>query len=131
MHTTNIALTLAAAASTVLAKTAYVPPPMLAMKAAQQDSGCTLPREFTVKDFAGATNDTKAKPPTLKSFEFNFSDVDTQIDTRCQFNSTSKSMAPEGQVARYACEDDQAQFIWVQDKSMLAMIEQVCPSDDG
>lgn len=131
MHLTKLTLALAAAASTALAKTAYVPPPMLASKAAEQDSGCTLPREFVVSDFAGATNDTKGSPPPLTSFEFSFADAGTHIDTRCQFNSSSKSAAPEGQVARYACDNEHVQFIWVQERSMLAMIERVCPGTNG
>lgn len=117
------------AATGALAKTAYLPPPMLASKAAEQDSGCTLPREYTVRNFVGATNNTKTAK--LTSFEFKFSDEATQINTRCQFNSSSTPKSPGASAPRYSCEDKHVQFIWQQSMSNLFMIERVCPGADG
>ena len=129
MRLETLALTFGAATAAALAKTAYLAPPMLASKAAEQDSGCTLPREYTVRDFVGATNDTKKA--TLASFEFKFSDEATQINTRCQFNSSSTPKSPGGSAPRYPCDDKHVQFIWQQSMSNLFMIERVCPGTDG
>ncbi|ROT40041.1 hypothetical protein SODALDRAFT_332198 [Sodiomyces alkalinus F11] len=87
---------------------------------------CTLPAEFTIKNFSGNPDDGG---DTLSQFEFNFQDDETDVSTLCQFNSSSEAIIIGGRTARYACNDPLVQFIW-QDAA-LTMIEKACPDEQG
>jgi hypothetical protein len=93
-----------------------------------QDASCALPPSFVVRDFRGRTNDTGA---TLAEFHFSFSDSTTGVTTLCRYNSSSISTTPGGLTPRYACDDLETKFIWIDDQDALAMVERVCVTETG
>lgn len=119
-------LLLASVPSAFAARLAYTPPPGLLAKAAAD--GCVLPANYKIQSFIGQANDTG---PTLGSFHFNFIDSETQVESRCHFNSSSESTTPGGLTPRYPCENGEVKFIWENDERSLWMIERVCPGEDG
>ncbi|OAA65014.1 hypothetical protein ISF_04424 [Cordyceps fumosorosea ARSEF 2679] len=120
-------LSLAAVALPLAA--AYSAHPML-LKAVEQQ-GCALPSNYTIRDFVGQTNgtnaDADASSPTYIAFAY--ADAATQVQTRCQFNATSKSTTPEGLTPRFACENRDVKFIW--QPGQLTMVERACPNPQG
>ncbi|OAA80029.1 hypothetical protein LEL_03515 [Akanthomyces lecanii RCEF 1005] len=117
-----------AVAALPVAASAYTAHPML-LKAAEQQ-GCSWPNQFKIRNFVGQTNGT-ADAPSPSCFTFGYADAVTGVETTCQLNSTSKSTTPEGLTPRFACENRDVKFIWVQANSQLTIVERACPSPEG
>lgn len=120
-------LLLASLPSALGLQLAYAPPPELMAKANAADNNCVLPASYMVQNFVGTSNDTGN---SLGSFDFRFVDSETQITTRCHFNSSSKSTTPGSLTPRYACENGEVKFIWEDEDGDLTMVERVCPGSD-
>ncbi|RYP49634.1 hypothetical protein DL768_004676 [Monosporascus sp. mg162] len=88
--------------------------------------GCTLPGEFEISDLTIFTDNLDS---TKNVTSFHFTDVDTGIDTFCQWNSTSKSASP-GTAQRWPCDNTNVEFIY-QTSGIpgLTLIEKACPEN--
>ncbi|KAL7799096.1 hypothetical protein V8C37DRAFT_366542 [Trichoderma ceciliae] len=107
----------------------YAPPPEL-LAQSQSDSGCNLPPDFHIKNFAAKSNET-GPAASLVAFNFTFVDKTTSVTTGCYFNSSSVSTTPSDLTPRYACSDGNVKFIWVNNKRELTLVETICPSSNG
>ena len=89
-------------------------------------AGCTaMPGEFAVSDFSMYTD-----PYNRTSLQFDYSDEETGINTRCARNSTSKpSNTTPSLASRYACDNANVEFIYQTDTGIkgLTVIEAACP----
>jgi hypothetical protein len=108
---------------------AYSPPREL-LAQSQSDSGCNLPPDFHIKNFAAKSNETG---PTayLSAYNFTFVDQTTSVTTGCYFNSSSVSTTPTGLTPRYACGNGNVKFIWDSAHRQLTIVERICPNSKG
>ncbi|KAK4158498.1 hypothetical protein C8A00DRAFT_10757 [Chaetomidium leptoderma] len=97
--------------------------PMAMVKTILDTQFCVMPEEFVVKNFQVWTPDAGNNRSAI--INFNYSDDDTHIDTKCQFNETSVNVGPEGLTPRYACDNKLVEFIW--ENGTLTMVERDCP----
>ncbi|KAK4129565.1 hypothetical protein N657DRAFT_640215 [Parathielavia appendiculata] len=88
---------------------------------------CILPDEFVVKNFdiffLAADNNRTA------FINFEYSNENTWIKTKCQYNETSVNVDPKGHAQRYACENKPANFTWWRNGT-LTIYERSCPLED-
>jgi hypothetical protein len=87
---------------------------------------CILPAEFVVKNFQVWTPAAGNNRSTFINFDY--SDQDTWIDTKCHFNETSVNVGPKGLAPRYPCDTNLVEFMW--QNGTLTMIERACPLED-
>ncbi|KAI8632325.1 hypothetical protein F5Y19DRAFT_420646 [Xylariaceae sp. FL1651] len=86
-------------------------------------SNCTMPADYVVNNFTTYTDKTDA---SLNTVSFRFLDADTNIDTTCQRNSTSKPGGPSKN--RYDCGNANVAFIYqTTGVAGLTLIEKACP----
>lgn len=129
-HITLLALVAAVTVATPLYKINYKIPAAMAKILAQNDD-CIMPATFNIRNFH-----VFAPQDTTKSFliQFAFNDTDTNIDTNCQYNSSSVNVGPEGLTPRWACDNPTVQFIYengdnsTDNDPVLTLIEKACPA---
>jgi hypothetical protein len=90
-------------------------------------NACTYPEAYEIQNFQTFT--PAAGNSTTADISFSFNDKDTNIQTFCQRNSTSKNVGKPDLAARYACDNTVVEFIWQSEK--LTMIETACPGNTG
>lgn len=88
---------------------------------------CTYPEGYEIQNFQTFT--PTAGNSTTADISFSFHDKDTNIQTSCQRNSTSKNVGKPDLTARYACDNTIVEFIW--QRETLTMIETACPGNTG
>lgn len=134
-HSSLLALVVTVAVATPLStsgtlhKVNYKIPTMMANILAQND-GCIMPATFDIRNFH-----VFAPQDSSKSFliQFAFNDTDTNINTNCQYNSSSVNVGPEGLTPRWACDNQNVQFIYengdnsTDNDPTLTIIEKACP----
>lgn len=90
-----------------------------------RDDQCAFPSSYKITSLQVWTPKNGNSRPIVLDFQYD--DDKTKISTSCHYNGTQPNVGPEGLTPRYACEDPTVQFIWVQETSMLSMIELACP----
>jgi len=91
------------------------------------DTSCILPASFVIQQLE-VWSPTAGNNHSM-SINFGYWDNDTDIQTECHFNGTSKNVAGPGLGARYPCDNPVVEFIW-QSKT-LTMVEAVCPQSNA
>lgn len=115
----------AAAVLPVLSLPTYTIP--LAFKEFLIQNDCTYPEAFEIQKFG--TWKPAAGNNASSTIYFGYVDKDTNIQTSCEYNSTSANVAKPGYTPRYACDNPAVVFIW--QNGTLTMIERACPGQSG
>ena len=88
---------------------------------------CIYPEGFEIQNF---TSWTPAQGSNASmTIDFGYFDESTSLQTSCHFNATSENVGPAGLTPRYACDNDDVEFIY--QNGTLTLIEAACPSDTG
>ena len=135
-HTSLLTVMAAVAMATPLStggifhKLNYKIPATMAKILAQNDD-CIMPAAFDITNLHIFSPQDISKSFTI---QFIFNDTDTNINTNCQYNSSSVNVGPVGLTPRWACDNPNVQFIYENaDNSTgssdptLTLIEKACP----
>ncbi|KAK3362231.1 hypothetical protein B0T25DRAFT_907 [Lasiosphaeria hispida] len=88
-----------------------------------EDDSCVFPESYLVEHFNIWTPSAGNGNSTIINFQY--TDIDTSIQTPCHFNVSSINVGVEGLAPRYACDNTIVEFIW--QNNTLRMIEKTCP----
>ncbi|KAJ4421103.1 hypothetical protein N0V85_000326 [Neurospora sp. IMI 360204] len=91
-----------------------------------RDDQCPFPNSYKITSLQVWTPKNGNTHPIVVDFQY--ADDLTKIATSCHYNGTQPNVGPEGLAPRYACEDPTVQFQWIQETSMLSIIELACPN---
>lgn len=91
---------------------------------------CELPEKYSVRNFVGVTNNMGK---SLASYKFVYEDMTSGLTTNCKFDSSSVGVAASGNTTarRYACDNEDVQYLWNDNKRQLYMVERICPDAFG
>ncbi|KAH7257331.1 hypothetical protein BKA59DRAFT_104085 [Fusarium tricinctum] len=124
----HLGLVILSALPTTWAAHAYAVPQSLSlMEASAEDNGCTLPDTYHIRGFKAESRDSGK---TLSGFDYTFFDEDTKLTTACHKNASSKPIVGWG-TDRFACDNNNVEFIWDDETHKLWMMEKVCSTKDG
>lgn len=104
--------------------------PAVMTKFLAQNDGCIMPASFDIRNFHVFSPQDSSKSFLI---QFTFNDTDTNINTNCQYNSSSVNVGPAGLTPRWACDNRNVQFIYengdssTNDDPTLTIIEKACP----
>ena len=118
-------LILAAAMPLVSAVAMYAASLPLHVRDSVDSGSCILPGDYQIENLGGLSSNGSY----FSTLDFTFKDDTTLLDTQCHLNGSSVPIEYPGRAPRFPCDNPHVQFIFSTDR--IAMIESLCPGDDG